>query len=99
MQSHSGVAKSDLIGRAIAEAERSVDDLPDLSAFLLAYYRHVSEEGLVGRDPVDVFGTAISHRRLAADRPVGTAKVRVFNPTLEGHGWTSLTCTFGWACP
>jgi glutamate dehydrogenase len=90
MQSNPGVAKSDLIGRAIAEAERSVDDLPDLSDFLQYYYRHVSEEGLVGRDPVDVFGAAVSQRRLADDRPVGTAKIRVFNPTLEGHGWTSV---------
>jgi glutamate dehydrogenase len=89
MQSNSGVAKSDLVGRAIAEAERSVDDLPDLGTFLEGYYRHVSEEGLVGRDPIDVFGAAVSQRRLAAKRPVGTSKVRVFNPALEGHGWTS----------
>jgi glutamate dehydrogenase len=90
MQSNSGVAKSDLIGRAVVEAERSVDDLPDLAAFIQSYYRHVSDEGLVGRDPVDVFGAAVSQRRLAVDRPVGTAKIRVFNPTLEVHGWTSL---------
>src|SRR5205085_8953681 len=89
MLSNSGVAKSDLIGRAIAEAERSVDDLPDLAPFLKSYYRHVSDEGLVGRDPVDVFGAAVAQRRLALDRPVGTAKIRVFNPTLESHGWTS----------
>lgn len=89
MLSNAGVAKSDLISRAIAEAERSVDDLPDLAAFLKAYFRHVSDEGLVGRDPVDVFGAAVSQRRLAAHRPVGTAQVRVFNPTLEDHGWVS----------
>jgi len=89
MQSNSGVAKSDLVGRAIAEAERSVDDLPDLGTFLQGYYRHVSEEGLIGRDPIDLFGAAVSQRRLAAKRPVGTSKVRVFNPALEGHGWTS----------
>ncbi len=89
MLSNAGVAKSDLISRAIAEAERSVDDLPDLSAFLQTYYRHVSDEGLVGRDPVDVFGAAVSQRRLATERPVGTARVRVFNPTLEANGWVS----------
>ena len=89
MQSNPGVAKSDLIGRAIAEAERSVDDLPDVGAFIQSYYRHVSDEGLVGRDPVDVFGAAVSQRRLADERPVGTAKIRVFNPSLDVHGWTS----------
>ncbi len=89
MLSNASVAKSDLIARAIQEAERSVDDLPNLADFLKAYYRHVSDEGLVGLDPTDVFGAAVSERRLAADRPVGTAKVRIFNPTLEAHGWAS----------
>jgi len=89
MLSNAGVAKADLISRAVAEAERSVEDLPDLPEFLRAYYRHVSDEGLVGRDPVDVFGAAVSQRRLAAERPVGTAQVRVFNPTLDSHGWVS----------
>ena len=89
MLSNARVAKTDLISRAIAQAQRSIDDLPDLPAFLETYYRHVSDEGLVGRDPVDVFGAAVSHRRLAEERPVGTARVRVFNPTLEAHGWVS----------
>ncbi len=89
MLSNAGVAKSDLISRAISEAESSVVDLPDVSAFLEYYYRHVSDEGLVGRDPIDVFGAAISQRRLAAERPVGTARVRVFNPSFESHGWVS----------
>ena len=89
MLSNARVAKSDLISRAISEAQRAVDDLPDLSAFLQAYYRHVSDEGLVGRDPVDVFGAAVSQRRLAQERPPGTARVRVFNPTLEANGWFS----------
>ncbi len=89
MLSNARVAKTDLISRAIAQAQRSIDDLPDLPSFLQTYYRHVSDEGLVGRDPVDVFGAAVSHRRLAEERPVGTARVRVFNPTLEAHGWVS----------
>ncbi|MEO8106462.1 MAG: NAD-glutamate dehydrogenase domain-containing protein, partial [Actinomycetes bacterium] len=89
MLSNARVAKTDLISRAISEAQRSVDDLPDLPTFLQSYYRHVSDEGLVGRDPVDVFGAAVSQRRLAEERPVGTARVRVFNPTLEAHGWVS----------
>ena len=89
MWSNARVAKSDLISRAISEAHRAIDDLPDLSEFLQTYYRHVSDEGLVGRDPVDVFGAAVSQRRLAQERPPGTARVRVFNPTLEAHGWFS----------
>jgi glutamate dehydrogenase len=57
--------------------------------FLERYYRHVPADDLVGRDPVDVFGVATSHRQLAAVRQEGTSNVRVFTPTLEEHGWSS----------
>ncbi len=59
------------------------------SAFLQRYYRRVSPEDLIGRDPVDVLGAAFSHRRAGAERPQGTARVRVFTPTVEEHGWAS----------
>src|SRR5690606_18601214 len=58
-------------------------------ALLSAYYRHVAPEDLLGRDPVDVYGAACSHYRLAATRIRGTAAVRVFTPTVEEHGWSS----------
>ena len=45
-------------------------------------------EDLTDRDPVDVFGAAFSHYRLAENRPQGTANVRVHTPTVEENGWT-----------
>ncbi|MGW8886720.1 NAD-glutamate dehydrogenase [Streptomyces sp. NPDC055749] len=60
-----------------------------LLAYLQRYYLHTAPEDLSGRDPVDVFGAASSHYRLAENRPQGTANVRVHTPTVEENGWTS----------
>lgn len=57
-------------------------------AYLQRYYLHTAPEDLGGRDPVDVFGAAASHYRLAENRPQGTANVRVHTPTVEENGWT-----------
>jgi glutamate dehydrogenase len=57
--------------------------------FLRTYYRHVATEDLLARAPEDLLGAAMAHRELAKDRPVGTAKVEVFNPEVEEQGWTS----------
>ncbi|MFG3032961.1 NAD-glutamate dehydrogenase [Streptomyces sp. NPDC048253] len=63
-------------------------DHASLLAFLQRYYLHTAPEDLNGRDPVDVFGAALSHYRLAENRPQGTANVRVHTPTVEENGWT-----------
>ncbi|WP_299528063.1 NAD-glutamate dehydrogenase [uncultured Streptomyces sp.] len=57
--------------------------------YLQRYYLHTAPEDVAGRDPVDVFGAASSHYRLAQNRPQGTANVRVHTPTVEENGWTS----------
>ena len=57
--------------------------------FLRTYYRHVATEDLLARAPEDLLGAAMAHRELAKDRPVGTAKVEVFNPEVEEQGWAS----------
>ncbi|AZS86894.1 NAD-glutamate dehydrogenase [Streptomyces griseoviridis] len=69
----------------------SAPDTPDresVLAFLQRYYLHTAPEDLGDRDPVDVFGAAYSHYRLAENRPQGTANVRVHTPTVEENGWT-----------
>lgn len=58
-------------------------------SYLQRYYLHTAPEDLTDRDPVDVFGAALSHYRLAENRPQGTANVRVHTPTVEENGWTS----------
>ncbi|MFD5407436.1 NAD-glutamate dehydrogenase [Streptomyces griseorubiginosus] len=66
-------------------------DTPDsetVLSFLQRYYLHTAPEDLTGRDPIDVYGAALSHYRLGETRPQGTASVRVHTPTVEENGWT-----------
>ncbi|MFE7354752.1 NAD-glutamate dehydrogenase [Streptomyces sp. NPDC057543] len=73
-------------GGAGAVQERPGHDV--LLAYLQRYYLHTAPEDIAGRDPVDVFGAASSHYRLAEVRPQGKANVRVHTPTVEENGWT-----------
>lgn len=102
MQTKLDEAKAELLEEAARVAENSpaggklptgttdkgMPDRDTVLAFLQRYYLHTAPEDLVGRDPVDVFGAAFSHLRLAENRPQGTANVRVHTPTVEENGWT-----------
>jgi glutamate dehydrogenase len=80
-------AKVDLVTRALELADPALRD--SLRDYLGAFYRHVAPEELVGRDPADVLGAAVSLKRLALQRPLGTAKVAAFTPTVDEHSWSS----------
>ncbi|MFJ9560319.1 NAD-glutamate dehydrogenase [Streptomyces fuscichromogenes] len=100
MQTKLDEAKAELLDRAARVAENSpagghlptgttgTADQESVFAFLQRYYLHTAPEDLADRDPVDVFGAAVSHYRLAENRPQGTANVRVHTPTVEENGWT-----------
>ncbi|MEC4019633.1 NAD-glutamate dehydrogenase [Streptomyces sp. H27-D2] len=101
MQTKLDEAKAELLARAARVAENSpAGGQPAglnwskgslspaaLTAYLQRYYLHTAPEDLNDRDPVDVFGAALSHFRLAESRPQGTANVRVHTPTVEENGW------------
>src|SRR5580765_6747007 len=93
MHSKLDEAKEDLLVEAAATAEhrRAGSDLgSEETLFLLRkYYEHVAPEDVLERSPVDVYGAALSHYRLAASRPQGTASVRVFTPAIEENEWTA----------
>ncbi len=57
--------------------------------FLRHYYRSVSPNDLIDRDALDVYGAALAHLRFGENREAGKAKVRVYNPQIEQHGWQS----------
>jgi glutamate dehydrogenase len=78
--------------------ERVVDRLHDrlrepqadlAEAFCRRYYRSVSPDDLIDRDPLDLYGAALAHLRLGEQREAGQAKIRVYNPQVEQHGWQS----------
>jgi glutamate dehydrogenase len=58
-------------------------------AFVRQYYQWVPAEDLADRNPLDLYGAAVAHWNLAAQRAPGEAKVRVYNPDFEQHGWQS----------
>jgi glutamate dehydrogenase len=61
---------------------------PDHKRFLQTYYANVDAEDMTVREPADLAGAALSHLQFARKRR-GRALVRVFNPTLREHGYTS----------
>src|SRR5690349_13090395 len=83
-------AKAELLDAAVAEARRRGhvhgEQLAVLETFVRQYYRFVAPEDLVGRDPIDVRGAALSQLELAEQRTPGTALVRVLSPTSDGDG-------------
>ncbi len=84
-------AKDELLRRAAQacanHAHGVQSEVDDLQAYLRLYYRHVVLEDLLDRDPTDVCGPAMFHRRLGEERPQGRAKVCAYTPTLDEHGW------------
>jgi glutamate dehydrogenase len=87
-------AKKQLLANAASIAEHRKgggvaldgDQARDL---LEAYYRHADPEDLLNRSAVDVYGATLSHYKLAAKRPQGTAAVRVFTPTVDDSEWAA----------
>jgi glutamate dehydrogenase len=53
------------------------------------YYHRVPPDDLVGRSESDVYGAALAHWNFMHHRAPGEAKVRVYNPQFEQHGWRS----------
>jgi glutamate dehydrogenase len=73
-----------LVQAKVAAAQRDT-----LSAFILRYYGQVDPEDLADRAPADLYGAALSHWNFARRRDPAHARVRVFNPSIEEHGWQS----------
>ncbi|MEV0233149.1 NAD-glutamate dehydrogenase [Nonomuraea sp. NPDC050786] len=82
-------AKDELLQRAAESCAVGSEHVSTEEAlsFLRVYYRHVAPEDLLDRNPVDVYGPAMSQRQLAEVRPQGRAVVRAYTPTLEENGW------------
>ncbi|UBU14768.1 NAD-glutamate dehydrogenase [Nonomuraea gerenzanensis] len=82
-------AKDELLQRAAESCAVGSDHVSPEEAlsFLRFYYRHVAPEDLLDRNPVDVYGPAMSQRQLAEVRPQGRAVVRAYTPTLDENGW------------
>src|ERR671916_146193 len=85
------LAKDELLDRVV---DRVREQMPDDRAsqaeeFARQYFAWIPREDLDGRSPIDLYGAAMSHFGFAYGRSPGEAKVRVYNPLFEEHGWQS----------
>ncbi|HVO89551.1 MAG TPA: NAD-glutamate dehydrogenase, partial [Casimicrobiaceae bacterium] len=60
-----------------------------LEPFVRRYYEGVDPEDLAERDPLDLYGSVLSHWQFGQKRDPGATRLRVINPTIEEHGWQS----------
>ncbi|MGH6896730.1 MAG: NAD-glutamate dehydrogenase [Geminicoccaceae bacterium] len=83
--------KVDLLERVVDRLHDKLDDaLAALAeAFVHHYYQGVPPADLIDRDPLDLYGAALAHLRFGQQRHPAQAKVRVYNPQIEQHGWQS----------
>src|SRR5215510_354915 len=91
MVSKAAQQKSDLIERVngLAGARLPADRATALSDFIAQFYGNVAIDDLASESPDNLYGAALSLWNFAAQRAPGTAKVRVYNPRLDEHGWHS----------
>ncbi len=65
------------------------EEIAEAEAFVRAYYRGAPADDLRGREPVDLYGAALSHWTFGRGREPGEVRIRAYNPTFEQHGWQS----------
>ncbi len=74
----------------VAAGEGAGEDGPDSAErFVRSCYETIAPDDLMAREPSDLVGGALSLWRWGLERSRGSAKIRVFNPTRELHGWES----------
>ena len=66
----------------------AADQAGQVATFAREYFRRVDPDDLAGRAVSDLYGAVLSHWHFASRHP-GGARVRVYNPRLEEHGWES----------
>ncbi len=83
--------KADLIGKitALIEEKFAGQDTASIERFVRGYYEQVDPDDLRERNLQDLYGAALSHWNLLRRFSPGAAKLRVYNPRLEEHGWQS----------
>ena len=83
--------RADLIVKIdkIIDQKLPAKDAVLIKEFLLQYYLGVSSYDLRSKSILDLYGALISHWHFIFQRLPGQAKLRVYNPQLEQHGWQS----------
>src|SRR5262245_3431155 len=83
--------KTDLIARAAALAKARLGDAraPEVEQFVRLFYANVAPDDLADDTAENLYAAALSLWNFGAQRPPRKAKVRVYNPRPDEHGWLS----------
>ena len=83
--------KTDLIARAAALAKTRLGDAraPEVADFVRVLYPNVAPDHLAGDSAENLYAAALSLWSFGGQRKPGAAKVRVYNPRPDEHGWIS----------
>jgi glutamate dehydrogenase len=84
-------AKAEILQQIVATIREKVpeDRRDQVEEFARQYYQRLAPEDLLALEPEDLYGAVLAHWRLAHRRRPGEAKVRVYSPRFEEHGWRS----------
>lgn len=84
-------AKTELLEKVLALAESRLPQHKAAPAklFIRHFYRDVSPNDLVHRDPEDLYGAALGLWSFGQTRLAGKPKLRAYTPRFEEHGWHS----------
>src|SRR5262249_41882924 len=78
--------KADLVQRLAAEAQKRGGEAA--AHFVWRYFALVAPDDIIYTSFDTLLGGAMSLWEFGKERKTGTAKVRMFNPTVEKNGWT-----------
>src|SRR5918911_4594076 len=85
------LVKDELLDKIIVRVREQLpeDQAPQVEEFVRQYYDWIPLEDLNERSPIDLYGAAVAHWNFAHQRAPCSAKIRVYNPQFEEHGWQS----------
>lgn len=84
-------SRAEVVDRLVAHITEKLpkEEAPLLKNFIRQYYLSVSPEDLSSKSILDLYGAVLAHWHFILVRKPHEAKIRVYNPDLEQHGWQS----------
>ncbi len=81
--------KAERIGEVLAMIDNRLEkkQAEDVRYFVQKLYERLAPDDVLGIQLENLYGSALSLYKFAANRTPGSAKIRAFSPTLEEHGW------------
>ncbi len=83
--------KADRIERVVAHSREKLarDEANEVESFIRRFCDRAASEDVLSLSVENLYGATLSLWKFAATRAPGEAKIRVYNPRIEEHGWKS----------